>query len=301
MKNLFFLLFLFIILSTPCFANRVVLDNVPRYISGSNVSPGWNGCTPTAAGSLMAYWDSQPGFENLYKLGDAQVYNGDGTWGTRRMVASQRYLSGDYTPPDSISSFLGTDSDGGTQWAGIAPRLKAFAEWDDTSVYDMKDSYTAITDSLDYLESSFDAIKAEIAAGRPVLLSMVENTEAHSVVAYGYDDSITFDIYDNQKVEFVTVPGFAVMDTWSPGSGDGSRWYNWEKISGEWEQVNVEEIFDTQGHEWWPYFEANNLFSGQDEWQVNGIHTVELVPTPEPTTIMLFALGGLMLRRKHKK
>ena len=55
-----------------CQAIRVVLDNVPRYINGSSVAPGWNGCTPTAAGALMAYWDSQPGFENLYKKGDGQ-------------------------------------------------------------------------------------------------------------------------------------------------------------------------------------------------------------------------------------
>jgi len=47
-------------------ATRVVLNNVPHY-------EHWYGCAPTAAGSLMAYWDSQPGFENLYKPGDAQT------------------------------------------------------------------------------------------------------------------------------------------------------------------------------------------------------------------------------------
>lgn len=273
-------------------AQAVVLDNVPHY-------EYWYGCTPTAAGSLMAYWDSQPGFEDLYKPGDAQTWWGDSTQGTRRMVASQNYINGDYDPPDCLASFLNTDSDGGTQWADTAPGLRAFAEWDDTSVYDMKDSYTAITHSLGYLSSSFETFKAEIDAGRPVLLNMVQNYGAHSLVAYGYDESITFDVFDNSNVEFVTVPGVAVMDTWTPGSGDGSRWYNWENVGGEWEQVYVEEIFDSQGHEWWPYFEGGYLFSGEDEYHVVGYTTFELVP--EPATIILFGLGGLMMRRKHRK
>jgi len=273
-------------------AAKVVLDNVPHY-------RWWNGCSPTAAGALIAYWDSQPGFENLYKPGDAQIWCGDATQGTRRMVASQRHLEGDDSPPDSIASFMGTNSEGGTRWADVTSGLEAFIEWDDTSAYDMKDGYTAITDTLDHLESSFETVKAEIDAGRPALLSMLTNDGAHSVVAYGYDDDLTFDLYDNGKVEFVTVPSFAVMDTWAPGSGGGSRWYSWEKNGDEWEQVIVEEVFDDQGHEWWPYFEANHFYSGEDEWQVFSIHTIEIVP--EPATIVLVGLGGLILARRHKK
>ena len=289
-KLVIFGILLLVFSSNSALATRVVLDNVPHY-------QWWYGCTPTAAGSLMAYWDSQPGFENLYKPGDAQIYNGDGTWGTRRMVASQRHINGDDNPPDSLASFLGTSIDGWTPnpQINIPLGLRAFAEWDDTSSYDMKDGYQANMSHQGVYQSSFhDIVKSELDAGRPLLLSVDSSTSVHSVLAYGYDDDITFDVFDNGDVKTITVPGFAVMDTWTPGSGDGSQWYNWE--GGQ--QVNVEEIFDGQGNEWWPFFPKDAFFMGNNDWQVGGIYTFELVP--EPTTILLFALGGLMLRKRHR-
>ncbi|MHC4756433.1 MAG: C39 family peptidase, partial [Planctomycetota bacterium] len=174
---------------------------------------------------------------------------------------------------------------------------KAFGEWDDTSVYDMKDNYTAITDCLDTLESSFDTIKAEIDAGRPVLMSMVKVNGGHSVVAYGYDDDITFTVWDTAGFRQITAPGFAVMDTWTEGSGAGSAWYSSELIPGG--SPDVQEYFDPDGIEWWPYVEFNAWFLGDNDWQVQGFHTFE--PVPEPATIILFGLGGLLLRRKHRK
>jgi len=273
-------------------ATRVVLDNVPHYLMHTNVVPSWvnGGCTPTAAGALMAYWDSQPGFENLYKQGDAQIWQGDATQGTKRMVASQNYINGVTNPPDCLASFLKTDLQGGTQGGYIASGLKAFAEWDDTSAYDMKDDYEAIVNSWGY--QSFDFVKSEIDAGRPVLLTMVKATKpGHSVLAYGYDDDTTFQLYDLRIDKSITVPGFAVMDTWTAGSGDGSRWYDFDGVN----VLNVEEIFDG-GQEWWPYAESSGLYLGPDDWQVQGVYSFELVP--EPATIILFGLGGLMLRRK---
>lgn len=270
-------------------ATRVVLDNVPHY-------DWWYGCTPTSAGSLMAYWDSQPGFGNLYKPGDAQIYNGDGTWGTHRMVASQWHIDGDDNPPDSIASFLGTNSSGGTQPAAIAPGLKAFAEWDDTSGYDMKDGYEAMAGWKSYLESSFEDIKAEIDAGNPVLMNMVKVNGGHSVVAYGYDDDITFSLWDVEHFQPITAPGFAVMDTWYEGGGAGSGWFSDERLLLPPDSPDVQEYFDPYGIEWWPYFEFNAFFLGENDWQVQGFHTFELVP--EPTTILLFAIGVLMLRKR---
>ena len=287
-------------LSNSAQAARVVLDNVPHY-------NWWYGCTPTAAGSLMAYWDSQPGFENMYKPGDAQIYNGNGTWGTRRMVASQSHINGIDDPPDSLASFLGTDSGGATQVGHIRSGLEAFAAWDDTSAYDMKDAYQANTSYYSVsggsagLSDHIDFLKSEIDAGRPVLLGMHGRNSGHSVLAYGYDDDITFDLYDDYNVNWFTTLGLAVMDTWTLGSGDGSRWWNWEDLGSGWEKVAVEEVFNG-GHEWWPLNPWTNLYMGGDdahmEWQVSEMYTFE--PVPEPTTILLFALGGLMLRRTQK-
>jgi hypothetical protein len=54
----------------------------------------------------------------------------------------------------------------------------------------MKDGYHAITKP--YVETSdiFDPIKAEIDAGRPVLLMMSAPGRGLSVLAYGYDDDM---------------------------------------------------------------------------------------------------------------
>ena len=158
MRRLAFLgLLVLVFSSNSTQATRVVLDDVPRY-------DWWYGCTPTAAGSLMAYWDSQPGFENFYKKGDAQVWSGDGTAGTRRMVASQNHINGIDDPPDSLASFLHTTvSDGATYANDLAPLLEAFAEWDDTSAYDMKDGYEAIANRVNTTLENFETYLAALA------------------------------------------------------------------------------------------------------------------------------------------
>lgn len=309
MKKLCLTLVFLVSSAFNCQATRVVLDNVPQYDHLWDPIPGWNGCTPRAAGSLMAYWDSQPGFGNLYKKGDAQVWGGDVTQGTRRMVASQRYSNNDLDPSDCLSSFLGTNRSGGTQPINIRSGLEGFAEWDDTSTYDMKDAYQANTSKYDvsggslYISDSFGIFKSEIDAGRPVLMTVKGYNTSHSVLAYGYDDDITYDLYDVDLGKWVTMPAFAVMDTWVDNTGNGSRWWNWEDHGNGWELTAVEEIFDG-GHEWWPFFPHSNFYMGGDdanmEWQVSEMYTLELEPVPEPTTILLFALGGVMLRRKHR-
>jgi hypothetical protein len=237
MRRLFPILTMAVYLSTPALSNRMVLDNVPNYT-------WWYGCTPTAAGSMIAYWASQPGYENLYKKGDPQNWNGNGTEGTRRMVASQSYINGNINSHDCLASFLQTDNSGSTWNYNINPGLKAFVEWDDTSSYDMKDDFTAIVDPFLPGQGSIDVIKSEIDAGRPVLLTVASRNLAHSVLAYGYDDDITFQLWNANLFQSVTYPAFAVMDTWGAGSGTKSEWYDWD---GSHETVR-QEIFDSQGY-----------------------------------------------------
>jgi hypothetical protein len=265
-------------------ATRVVLDNVPHY-------EYWYGCTPTAAGSLMAYWDSQPGFENLYKKGDAQVWSGSLTAGTKRMVASLGHLING--PPDSLAGFLGTSLAGGTNTGDIVDGLKGFAEWDDTSSYDIKDGYEALISQEQAWFGWFEDYKAEIDAGRPVLLSMSTGSKGHSVIGYGYDEDITFSIWDEWACQSITVPGFAVMDTGIEGSGEYSQWIEaW--ANGQ--KVFTEEYFDPAGVEWWPWV-GSSLYQGGEHWQVKFSYPFELVP--EPTTILLFGFGVIFLRKRH--
>ena len=78
---------------------------------------------------------------------------------------------------------------------------------------------------------------------------------------------------DNDIAQTVTVPGFAVMDTWIPGSGDKSRWHDWDYDAGQ--TTIIEEIFDG-GQEWWPFFPTNGFYSGEYDWQVSIAYTFEL-------------------------
>ena len=92
------------------------------------------------------------------------------------------------------------------------------------------------------------------------------------------------------------MPGFAVMDTWTKGSGEWSQWvkaYSNGQISSF-----TQEYFDSTGAEWWPW--VGGVFSqGGFHWQVQNAYCFELVP--EPTTILLFSIGSLILRRKRRK
>jgi len=93
------------------------------------------------------------------------------------------------------------------------------------------------------------------------------------------------------------------MDTWALGNGDSSRWYDWENNGGDWEKISVEEIFDSQGNEWWPYWDGSDwgggFYEGFYEWHVGGLVTLELVP--EPATFLLFAFGAIFLRNRKNR
>lgn len=74
-----------------------------------------------------------------------------------------------------------------------------------------------------------------------------------------HPDDITFQLYDVGISKSITVPGFAVMDTWAVG-GSGSRWYDFDGVN----VLNVEEIFNG-GHEWWPYYAHDTYYIGNDD------------------------------------
>ena len=298
-KILFFGVLILVFSGNSAEATAVVLDNVPRYVNGSSVTPGWKGCTPTAVGSIMAYWDSQPGFEDFYKKGDAQVWSGDGTTGAKAMVASQRYLNSDLGSPDSIASFLGTNRAGSTpSGPSLASAMEAYAAWDDTSSYDLKDGYQSTT-SYAGGGNNFDDYKAEIDAGRPVLVGLERPTSGHSAVAYGYDDSITFSIMTAGNWEYVTFPGFAIMDDWYEGRGSQSGWGSWLNNNGTREEIVVQEYFDADGVEWWPWIPRGTLISG--EWSYRVSSTTFFEPVPEPSTILLFGFGAVLLKNRKNR
>jgi len=295
------------------------LPGVPEYV-------WWYGCSPTAGGMMVGYWDGRPGFGNLYD-GDASIWSGDGSQGTKSMVASTAhivsgtehgYTYGDWhnstsypsheANPNCVADFIKTVN-GGTTYFDIAPGLEAYCEWDNPQTA-VNESYPATATSTDVAywgtpgqAFSYGDLKAEIDADRPLMLSVLchDGTEwvGHSIVAYGYqDDLFQIKIPTGGTPLDLTVGGIAVMDTWSNGTAF-SNWLDWD--------YNVfSSTMDGDGVEWWPFAEFHGSSwtytsgAGPYDWMVSDGQALEV--TPEPTTISLLALGGLaVIARRRRK
>jgi len=301
----------------PAMGAGAPLSGVPEYI-------WWHGCSPTAGGMMVGFWDGKPGFGSLYD-GDAAVWGGSGASGTKSMVAGTAHITagsengytyGDWhnsasypnhqANPNCLADFMKT-VDGGSYTSNIVSGLEAYVEWDNPATA-VNESYPATTtlDEVPYYGGSYDFndLKAEIDAGRPVLLDIVTipvkdgSLAGHSVVAYGYQDNM-FTLQEPGSGATVTVGGFAVMDTWSNGTAQ-SEW-----VSPSFTLVNP--VIDGNGVEWWPFLPFSGwswVYSdyspGPYDWMVVEGITLEVVP--EPMTVSVLALGGLLtlLRRRRR-
>ena len=295
------------------------ISGVPEYV-------WWYGCSPTAGGMMVGYWDGIQGRENLFD-GDARQWFGNQDTGTRAMVASRAHITagrengmtyGDWhnstsypnhqANPNCIADFMKTQ-DAGTYAADITSGLKAFIEWDNpsTALHEGQPATTANID-MPYFGGTFsyESFKAEIDRGRPVLLDLMTAETAsqwigHSVVGYGYRDAMFKVKVPNAAGEGVdmTVGGFAVMDTWANGTGQ-SEWVDWDwKVMPSVLEGDVE---------WWPFVPvlgASWIYDddalGPYDWMITD--AVALYVAPEPATLVLLAAGALavFIRRSPRR
>jgi len=295
------------------------LQNVPVY-------EWWYGCSPTSAGMLVGYWDAQPGTGNLADF-DASYWWGDtyvsgnpaaGPDGPARMVASYEHIEGTAHADNCLADFMNTTvPGGGTSADDVAPGLTEFFAWDDPTTAN-NESCSVLTAQAEYvlLEGGtfdYDDFKGEIAAGNPVLLNVSCLTtdgdptdpqpvmHAHSVVGYGYQDDM-YTICNPATGQNVTVPGFAVRDTWDPEGSPSTLQSSWIYESGggyyflfptidgdgvEWWPFVDETL--TQGYYWWNPGETDPAWFVWD-WQV--FHAVTVTARiPEPGAVVLLGLG----------
>ena len=160
------------------------------------------GCTGTAVGIVVGYWDRH-GFSNLIE-GDSSTYSD----GVRRAIASEGHYADYYNPDgyetiipdasegsgpvhadDSIADFLHSSrsdlglGDGWTYYGYEGIGLHGYAShrgYDDFK-----------TTHENWGAFSFGDIAAEIDAGRPVILSVDSNADGrndHNVVVFGYNE-----------------------------------------------------------------------------------------------------------------
>lgn len=179
-------------------AKLLSVKGVSKTLAGVPEYGWWYGCSPTAAGMVIGWWDAQPGCEGLFE-GSAATWSGSGTEGTKRMVASQAHIDtgsllgltyGSFArhTAECLADFLRT-VDGSTSRSDIGPGLTSYCAWADPGGY-KRVAYQATTTTHRVSSGwTYAAYCAEIDAGRPVHLGLTSDHGGHSVVGLGYDNS----------------------------------------------------------------------------------------------------------------
>ncbi len=158
------------------------ITTVPQYV--------WtHGCTPTAVGSLMGYWDVK-GYSNLFAAQgwDKVRYTSNvaNEITDPQHAAKYNYRDVAYLPNayDSIADWLGTSVDplgyGWTYTSKIAGAIKGYASFK---------GYQFNSNQYYYNATTWDTLKHEVDAGRPVIASIDTGTDGiidHSVPVFGY-------------------------------------------------------------------------------------------------------------------
>jgi hypothetical protein len=204
--------------------STVVIDGVPAY-------RWYNGCSPTAAGMLIGYWDSH-GYPNLVD-GDASTQ----TDSVKDMISStgnyEDYClpidnehqirpdksetpEGDEHVDDCVADFMKTSQSyydlyyGSTYIDDIGDGIFEYVRMKQPEVVAKIQSY-----HVRILDSAWIRYSEEIDSNRPVILSVDtdgDGSSDHSVLGIGYDDNLGKRRY-------------ACYNTWDTSI----HWYNWNK------------------------------------------------------------------------
>lgn len=297
----------------PAVGSTIIDGNIPSY-------SWYYGCSPTSGAMMVGYWDSKPGYQNLF-YGDASVQNA----ATRAMIASQAHITagtqngytyGDWhnstsypnhqNNPDCIADFMHTVNSGSAS-ADIASGLEAYVEWDNPAT-PINESYqaTALNIYDPYRGGSFtySSLKTEIDADRPVLLDIytyhVSDWYGHSIVCYGYQDAM-FTLFPANGSSNIVVPGIAVQDTWQNGTAM-SEWLL-DTNGDNKPDSYYNSYIDSSGIEWWPYYTFSDThgytYTNYWDWCFGDAVTLDIV-VPEPATICLLGAGALSLIRRKR-
>jgi hypothetical protein len=275
-------------------ADSLVLSGVPEYL-------WYHGCSPTAGGMLMGYW-AEHGYAGLLPgvtnpMVQSQAVDND--------ISSAAHNAQDTYqghPANCIADFMQTVS-GGTDGPNIASGLANWTTYVGLSVQ------TAAYSNVSFYGGTFNyaAFTKEINAGRPMILNLFTDIYGsivgHSVLAYGYQDNMfNLRIKTGTGYQNVTVPGFAVMDTWENGVGPWSQaaWENWQGNA-------IYSQLDGKGVEWWPFLDLTMSY-GYDfsilyDWEIFSAVSYNPVSshTPVPPTLVLLGSGVLVLLKRRPK
>jgi len=237
----------------PCsLATPIYLSDVPAY-------DWYHGCAPTAAASIIGYWDLN-GFPNLFDASGADVFL---TINVQDQISSPEHnarydpIPDDLTQPqtwNSIADFMNTsEGDGRPMGATLSSKVATgITEYAASRGYtfDAWSNYTGFS-------SIWTALVTEIDAGRPLVFGVDATGDGmpdHAAPVLGYDIRGDYDYW------------YAAYTTWD--EAETISWFQFRRLSSSY------------------------------SWGVGKaiiIHPVS-VPVPEPSTFALLAIGivGLM-------
>ena len=247
---------------------------------------------------LMGYW-AEHGYAGLLPgvtnpMVQSQAVNND--------ISSPAHNAQDTYqghPANCIADFMQT-AGGSTTGQNIATGLSAWT------------AYVGLSALVSYSGVQSDAFgytifKNSIDAGRPMLLNLstvlTGDLKGHTVLAYGYQDNMfNLTIRTGSGHQIISVPGFAVMDTWENGVGPG-RQAEWKNSSG----ATIYGLRDSNGVEWWPFLDLTMSygydFSNLWDWEIfSGVFYAPVTThMPVPPTLVLLGSGLLVLLKRRPK
>jgi hypothetical protein len=205
-------------LSSSIATADLILDNVPAYL-------WYHGCGPTAAGSVLGYWDLN-GYPSLF---DASGWDDVKLTANVQDQISSPAHNAKYDPdPDnpalpvppmtSIADWFGTSVDPLQYgWSYQSKADDAFEGYANYRGYEF-DSYNRSWSSF-----SWDDLVAEIDAGNPMMFlvdSSGNGSTDHFVPVFGYDDRGADGLW------------YGIYDTW--GEDETTRWEMFRPMSSSW-------------------------------------------------------------------
>ena len=208
-----------IMMAAPARAEPVVLDAVPSYV-------WYHGCGPTAAASILGYYDAS-GLAGLFDADGTALYLTDNV---REEISSTAHNAKyDPTPDDqnlpvppytSIADWFRTSVDPRAYgWSYVSHSTDAFEGYAAYRGY----AFAARYASYSVGAFAWNDLTTEIDAGRPVLLLVDRDADGatdHFVAALGYDDR-----GDGDR-RYACYDGYTEAESvvWQPFRGVGQAW-----------------------------------------------------------------------------